>query len=302
MIDWDDVRFFHAIAKGGSVRAAADQLGVNHSTVLRRVAHLEQRLSAQLFDKLPSGYRLTEAGEEVRVLAEQMEVSSNQLESRILGRDQSVRGLLRVTMPPALATHLLMADFAAFARLHSEIEVDVHPSDDPLNLTNRQADIALRVVYETTSLPLNLHGLKGPVLFGAVFIAKDRLAEWRADPSRPVRWVVKDFDGIPDWGREGDVPIATVPFRTSDSGAHIAALRQGIGMSTLPCFVGDQDPDLVRVPGTRKAMHGTLWLLTQGDTRKTKRVRLFIDFIAGRLTAYAPLLAGALAPEESAEA
>ena len=73
-------------------------------------------------------------------------------------------------------------------------------------------------------------------------------------------------------------------------------------MNTLPCFVGDQDPDLVRVPGTRKAMHGTLWLLTQRDTRKTKRVRLFIDFIAGRLTAYAPILAGALAPEESAEA
>src|ERR1700733_10841144 len=88
MIDWDDVRYFLAVARGGSVRAAAAQLGVNHSTVLRRIAQLEERLGAQMFEKLPSGYRLTEAGEEVRELANQMEASSHQLETRVFGRDQ----------------------------------------------------------------------------------------------------------------------------------------------------------------------------------------------------------------------
>ena len=68
MIDWDDVRYFLAVARGGSVRAAAERLGVNHSTVLRRIAQLEERLGAQMFEKLPSGYRLTTAGEEVREL------------------------------------------------------------------------------------------------------------------------------------------------------------------------------------------------------------------------------------------
>src|ERR1700749_2479135 len=105
MIDWDDVRYFLAVARGGSVRAAAERLGVNHSTVLRRVAQLEQRLSAQMFEKLPSGYRLTAAGEEVLELASQMEASSLQLETRVLGRDQSGRGLLRVTLAVPLATH-----------------------------------------------------------------------------------------------------------------------------------------------------------------------------------------------------
>src|SRR6266851_2419604 len=148
MIDWDDVRYFLAVARGGSVRAAAERLGVNHSTVLRRIAQLEKHLGAQMFEKLPSGYRLTAAGEEV------------------LGRDQSVRGLLRVTLAPPLATHLLMPDFAEFARLHPDIEIEIQSSGELANLTNREADVAIRVVYDRKTLPLNLHGLKGPELFG----------------------------------------------------------------------------------------------------------------------------------------
>src|SRR6195256_5372565 len=140
MIDWDDIRFFLAVARGGSVRAAAERLGVNHSTVLRRVVQLEERLGARMFEKLPSGYRLTAAGEEVLEFADQMEASSNRLETRVLGRDQGVRGLLRVTLAPPLATHLLMPDFAEFARLHPEIEMEILSIGEPVNLTNREAD------------------------------------------------------------------------------------------------------------------------------------------------------------------
>ena len=292
MIDWDDVRYFLAVARGGSLRAGAEHLGVNHSTVLRRISQLEERLGARMFDKLPSGYRLTEAGEEVLEFAEQMASASNQLEARVLGRDQSVRGLLRVTMTPMLATHLLMPDLAEFARLHPAIEVEILSSDAPVNLTNREADVAIRVVYERSGLPLNLHGLKGPELFGGVYMSGDLLAAWRGRALQSVRWILKEFDGIPEWGREGEVPIAEVPFRNSDAGAHIAAVRQGLGMTTLPCFVGDADPLLVRVPGTGMHMHGTLWLLTQGETRRTKRVQLFTEFISRRLAAYTELLAG----------
>src|SRR6202020_3448303 len=102
MIDWDDVRYFLAVARGGSVRAAAKGLGVNHATVLRRIAQLEERLGAHMFEKLPSGYRLTAAGQEVLELANQMEASSQQLETRVFGRDESARGLLRVTLAPPL--------------------------------------------------------------------------------------------------------------------------------------------------------------------------------------------------------
>ncbi len=93
-------------------------------------------------------------------------------------------------------------------------------------------------------------------------------------------------------GARREVPTAEVPFRTTAAGAQIVAVRQGLGMTTLPCFVGDPDPLLVRVPGTALRMHGTLWLLTQGETRKTRRVRLFTEFVSRRRAAYVPLLAG----------
>ena len=144
------------------MRAAAGRLAVNHSTVLRRVAQLEQRLGAQMFEKLPTGYRLTEAGEDVLDLATQMEASSHQLETRVFGRDRGVRGLLRVTLTPPLAAHLLMPDFVDFARLHPDIEMEILSSGELANITNREADVAIRVVYDRKTLPLNLHGLKGP--------------------------------------------------------------------------------------------------------------------------------------------
>src|SRR6204780_2023639 len=130
MIDWDDVRYFLAVARGGSVRAAAQRLGVNHSTVLRRIAQFEERLGAPMFEKLPLGYRLTAAGEEVLEFADQMEASSHLLEARVLGRDQSVRGLLRVTLAPPLGTHLFMPAFADSARLHPDIEMEILSSGE----------------------------------------------------------------------------------------------------------------------------------------------------------------------------
>src|ERR1700761_1163972 len=292
MIDWDDVRYFLAVARGGSVRAAAERLGVNHSTVQRRIAQLEERLGAHMFERLPSGYRLTAAGEEVLEFADQMEASSHLLETRVFGRDQSVRGLLRVTLAPTLAAHLLMPDFADFARLHPDIEMDILSSGELATLPTREADVAIRVVYDRKSLPLNLHGLKGPDLFGGVYISRDRLAAWRAGAPDPIRWVVISAHGVPDWADEGEVRATEVPFRVTDAGSQLAAVQQGLGITTMPCFVGDSDPVLVRVPRTDLHMYGTLWLLTQGETRKTKRVRLFTEFVSRRLAAYAPLLAG----------
>lgn len=292
MMDWDDIRYFLAVSRGGSVRAAADNLGVNHSTVLRRIAQLEEQLGAQMFEKLPSGYRMTDAGEEVLELAEQMEASSNRLQSRVLGRDQSVRGSLRITLAPTLSSHLLMPDLSEFSRRHPEVELEILSRDDPVNLTNREADVAIRVVYDRNTLPPNLHGLKGPEVASSVYISQDLLAAWQTGGHPRIRWIIKNNIGISEWATESSIPSADVPFRTNTADAQIVALREGIGMTTLPCFVGDMEPSLVRVPGAKIHVHGALWLLTQGETRKTKRVRLFIEFMSRRLAQYAPLLAG----------
>lgn len=291
-IDWDDVRYFLAVARHGSVRAAAAKLEVNHTTVLRRIAQLEGLLHSQLFEKLPVGYRLTEAGEQVQELAEQMEVSSHMLVSRVSGRDQAVRGPLRVTMAPTLATHLLMPDFAAFTRQHPEIEMEIHSTLENVNLTNREADVALRVVFNRNSLPQNLHGVKGPDLSVGVYMSRDLLAALKAGNSGHIRWISKNTEGVPEWAHGDAVEITGAPFRVPEDAAHLEAMRLGLGISALPSFVGDAEPLLVRVPGTSLGPHGTLWVLTQGETRKTKRVRLFTEFISERLRGYAGVLAG----------
>ena len=291
-IDWDDVRYFLAVARDGSVRAAADHLEVNHTTVLRRIAQLEARLRSQLFEKLPAGYRLTEAGKQVQEFAEQMEASSHLLVGRVLGSDEAVRGPLRVTMAPTLATHLLMPDFADFARQHPEIEMEILSSIERVNLTNREADVALRVVFDRNSLPQNLHGVKGPDLSLGAYMSRDLLVAWQAGRSGRLRWITKTGEGLPEWASSVAPELAGAPFRVLEDAAHLEALRQGLGISVLPSFVGDSEPLLARVPGTSLGPHGTLWVLTQGEMRKTRRVRLFTEFIANRLRAHAPLLAG----------
>lgn len=291
-MNWDEVRYFLAVAREGSVRAAADRLGVDHSTVLRRIAQLEQQLGAIVFEKMPSGYRLTRAGEEVVPLAEQMEAASNQLQARVLGRDQEVRGKLRVTMPSVLASHLMMPDLAAFASRHPELEMEVLSADEPVNLTNLEADVAVRAVYDRDALPPHLYGVKGPDVTMGIYMARDLLTAWRAGNGAPLRWIVKNRYGHPDWSQESDLPTSGILFRTTDAGAQIAAVRHGFGMTMLPCFVGDADGSLVRVPGSRLQVAATLWTLAHGETRKTRRVRLFIDFLVRRLAAHRPLLAG----------
>ena len=171
--------------------------------------------------------------------------------------------------------------------------MDILSSGDLANLTNREADVAIRVVYDRKTLPQNLHGLKGPELFGSVYIARDRLAAWRAGHARshPV-----DRHQHPRHSRLGPArakfPPPEFPSGPRDAEAQIAAVKQGLGITALPCFMADADPLLVRVPGAPLHKYGAVWLLTHGETRKTKRVQLFTAFLSRRLAAYAPRLAG----------
>lgn len=299
MVCWDDIRYFLIVAREGSVRAAANKLSVTHSTVLRHIGQLEKRLGAQMFEKLPSGYRLTQAGEEVLVLAEHMEASSTQLETLVLGRDQGVSGLLRITLSPTLATYLLMQDLSDFAACYAEIELEILCIDEPLNLTNREADVAIRVVHDRNKLPQNLYGLKGPEVFRTIYGARDLIAAWTAGERPSLRWITRHNIAASDWVCDDQIQVSDVPFRTNRASCQIEALRKGVGISVIPCFVGDAQPDLVRVPGIDLKRRGRLWMLTQGETRKTKRVRLFLDFMSSRLTRHADALAGVLSADVS---
>ncbi|MGQ8632015.1 LysR family transcriptional regulator [Agrobacterium sp. DKPNP3] len=275
MDHWDELRMFLAVANGGTVRAAADKLDLNHATVLRGVARLEQRLKTKLFEKLPSGYRLTSAGADIVDLAAQMSEASTKIEGRIFARDQSVSGPLRLTLPVSFATDLLMETLTEFRSTYPDIALEIIGTGTVANLSNREADVALRVVLGKTSPPENLYGSRLCGFHTAFYRRCDRLS----DVSSPLAWLLGPDEFVPlDW-IPGEIEMAATPVRFSEMRSRLHATRAGMGITLLPCFVGDADPLLSRVPGSPVIHTGDVWLLTHSDTRQTARVRLLSDRI-----------------------
>lgn len=267
---------FQAVAKGGTVRAAADALDLNHATVLRGIARLEQRLKTKLFEKLPSGYRLTSAGADIVDLAAQMSEASTKIEGRIFARDQSISGPLRLTLPISFATDILMETLTGFRSSYPDIALEIIGTGTVANLSNREADVALRVVLGNGSPPDNLYGSR-LCAFNTAFYVR-RAGAGGVLPA--LAWLLGPGEDIPrDWTPGEGIELAAIPVRFSEMRSRLHATRAGMGITLLPCFVGDADPLLSRVPGSPVIHTGDVWLLTHVDTRQTLRVRLLCERI-----------------------
>src|SRR4051812_49360190 len=144
MFNWDDLRTMLALARNGGLARAAARLGVDQSTVFRRINRLEEKLAVRLFERLPSGYVATVAGERLLATAERMEEEANALDRAIAGNDCRLTGLLRVTSSETTANRLLTRHLAAFRNLHPGIEIELIVENRVLSLTRREADVALR--------------------------------------------------------------------------------------------------------------------------------------------------------------
>jgi len=287
MDNWDDIRIFLAVARSGSVRGAALALNINHSTVSRRIAQFEDRLGTRLFEKLPSGYEITSAGQDVLALAQGMEDQAITLERRIYGRDTTLSGPLRIALPTALSTHLIMADLAQFARQYPDISLEIITSYDTVNLTKRHADVAIRLIYDQHSPPDHLYGVRLSKLYRGVYLSPSLLKE----PQH--QWIIKEEDEIlPDWAQNHPLNMTTARYIVSDLHSQLCATEEGLGLSILPCFMADTNPKLSRAPNSQIHYYGDLWMLTHGETRKTPRVRTFTNYIKETMRQHAPLLIG----------
>lgn len=293
-MDWDDIRYFLAVSRTGSIRGAASRLAVNHSTVSRRIGQLETQLGVRLFEKLPTGYVITPAGEEILEQSERMEEQANSLERQIYGRDTSLTGKLRVTLPQALATHLIMPDLVSFARANPDIELEIVTSYETLNLTRRQADVAIRLVYENQSPAEHLHGRRITSVYRAIYISKSLVNRNSPESSTSaLNWIIKEEDGpLPNWATRSDTQPKGTTYIVSDLLAQITATREGLGASILPCFIGDNDPSLQRLSPDSTRLYGELWMLTHSDIRNTPRVRAFTEFMTDAIRAQKKLLEG----------
>ncbi|MGF1466162.1 MAG: LysR family transcriptional regulator [Sandaracinaceae bacterium] len=286
---WDDLRYVLAVARGGTLSRAASQLGVNHSTVSRRLGALAEQLGVRLFDRGSAGYVPTPAGRDLIEVAERVEEDILALEGRILGRDAELRGVVRFTSIDAFIW-ILADDLSRFRRRFPQVELEVSADFAPRDLSRREADVALRA---SNGPPEHLVGRRVGRLEFAVYGAAC-LAEGGADLAT-LPWVC--WDDAADaaleqaWIRR-HVPHAPIAARVDSTVSLVSAVRAGLGVGFLACALGDADPKLRRLRPIEEGFGMDLWLLTDRQLRGTARIRAFLDHLAEALAHKAPAFAG----------
>ncbi|CAN1491289.1 LysR Transcriptional regulator [Rhabdaerophilaceae bacterium] len=295
---WDDFRLVKAIAEARSLGGAAEALGVNNSTVFRRLNTLETQLGVRIFERARSGYLLTTAGQEMVALAGRMSQSIIEFERRIAGQDVRPSGELRVTTTDTMFSELIAPHFCAFREKFPEILLDFVVDNRPLDLSRRDADVAIRAATEP---PETLVGRRIGLLAWAAYASESLIAKWALNPKvgseflQPtVPWIGLSYPihtMTPTKWLEDHVPPACIVAKVSTVSAASAAIAAGIGVGILPCFMGSRGHGLVRLPLTPRA-DSSLWLLTHPDLKKAARVRAFLDFFAQELTRRRAFLEG----------
>lgn len=290
MENWDDYRIFLAVARAASVRRAASELGVSHSTVLRRITNLEQALGARLFDRMPTGYFTTEAGDDLFSTVEKIEKETHRASRRLQGRDRQLSGKMSITMPGVLATHLLMPDLNVFRQTYPGIELKIISAYSDADLSRREADVAIRVSNDP---PEDLFGRRILGVARAVYASKSYLEKLsHGSKGESVSWLGWPGVSSSEWIGKSDFSNAPVETIINDPHAVLAGIKAGMGIGVLPCFVGDTEDDLCRMPPGTSQVYKSLWVLTHEDLRNVARIRIFISFLADAISNYHELVTG----------
>lgn len=275
-LDWDAFRFVKAVAERGGLTAAAVQLGINHSTAFRRLAALETQLDVRLFDRLRTGYLPTPACQAMIAAAARIEADVAGFARTMAGRGETPAGELRVTAPDNFAAELLMPILADFGARYPAIRIDLILAEEALNLSRRDADVALRVSRGPSE---TLVGRRLAGIAWAVYGRTDRTGD---DPAR-ADWVSPSATvagGLFARFVAGQVPAERVRLRINSVVGLKAAVTAGIGIGPLPCFEADADPALRRLSGPLPDLTTDLWVLTHPDLRHAARVRAFMEHVA----------------------
>ncbi|MFT4171990.1 MAG: LysR family transcriptional regulator [Rhodocyclaceae bacterium] len=273
-LQWEDVRYFLAVARQGSLSGAARQLGVEHSTVARRVEALEARLALRLFDRLPRGWRLTVEGEDLVVLGQRIEDEALAFERAAFGAGTHT-GRVRVSAPPTLVSQFLMPHLAEQRPRWAGIELELIGETREANLARREADMALRMGRpHSPALAARLVGRIGYGLYATpAWLARPR-AEWEFigyDVGMRHLPTVQWLDTY-----AGERAFA---LRSNDPWSLLTAARCGLGVAMITHYMARQDPALVLVDDAQPVPR-EVWLVLHTDVRRSPRVRRVADVIA----------------------
>ncbi|MFQ5623385.1 MAG: LysR family transcriptional regulator [Paracoccaceae bacterium] len=301
MYEWSDVRMFLAVARAGSALRAARSLGVNHSTVSRRIQALEHALGLTLFDRRNRGYSLTEHGTALMAAAETVARSAQDLQYTAERLRRAVSGVVRLTAPESIANQIIIPIVAEFQQQQPGVQVEQVAADTYLDIVHGEADIAFRAGSRPDDARLvaqRLPDMGWSAYCGRSYAKKNGVP---AAPDHVRRHSVIGYDGVLR-GSTGyrwllcHVDEARITNRCNTVPNMRAVLGTGLGVGILPCFVGDPDPELIRCFEPPDELVAEFWLLMSEEARNTAQVRAFIDFAVPRITALRQSLRGRAPP------
>jgi len=274
-MNWDDLRFFLAVAREGSISGGAKRLGVQHSTLSRRLRSFEKRMGTRLVERKRSGYELTETGETLKQVALRMEAELLKVDGNIQGQEGLLSGTLRVTAFNSLASTVLMPMIARFSEKFPKIKLHLNVSNIPAKLSERDADVALRFTNEPTD---TLIGKRLVTIASAVYGSKEYVDGMNRAQSEP-RWLGAECCVFHQTWTQKQVEDKDCNFFSDDTLLTQAALRQHLGVAYLHCFMGDRDPLLQRLHPPNDDMNLGLWYLFHPDLKRNAKVLAFRDHL-----------------------
>ena len=285
MFDWNDLKAFLAVARGGSTLAASKALGVNQTTVARRIESLEQDLGFKLFERGQTGSRLTEGGEVMISDAEAVERAAVRFANQAAGQLRGAEGGLRLTTNELVANSMVIPALPAFRQAHPNVQVDLVITDRSVDIANGEADLAIRTSKALAESDLVARKICDHHM--ALYCSR----EYASRRGLPASYdELKDHDLIDVTVDMGEMPAATwmmrhsggkQPITRSNSmGSLVQAVKAGLGIGALPCTIGDLDHDLVRCSDIIEEARVSSWIVTRRELKDTPRVRAFIDFMA----------------------
>jgi DNA-binding transcriptional LysR family regulator len=297
MFDWDDLRYFLAVARQGSTIAAGRALQVNQSTVHRRLTALEHRIGRPLVKRHPTGYRLTELGEEMVAYAEKVEQAVQTFEQQLEAIRRDAVGVVRVTCPEPIIYRITQSSLLdRFHARYPGIRVEFVMSDKYLDLAKGEVDVALRSGDTDDN---ELVGRKIADSIWAVYASRTYVEQH----GRPER--VEDLERHPLVGFDDTMtnhraskwlrqvaPGGKIVARNDSVLGLVYATKAGVGVAPLPTALGDAEADLVRVLGPIPELARIWRLLTTAELRRTPRVAAFFDFIVEEIDTLKPILTG----------
>ncbi|MEN3950338.1 LysR family transcriptional regulator [Iodidimonas sp. SYSU 1G8] len=296
MYNWDDLRYVLELSRRGRLAAAARALQVDHTTVARRVAALEESLNTRLFDRTPRGYVVTKAGQALLSHAERIEAQSIKLYEEVSGQDATLHGTVRMAATEGLAIEFLAKEMVKFRERHPGIVIELVASTPLLDLSRREADLAL-----TLSRPQSGRLIAWKVANYALGLYATRAYLDRMPPIRNKRdlnrhdliWYVDDLVTLPQLRFLDDfIKDPNIVFESTSVVAHFNAALSGLGMAFLHCFAAEPDPNFVRILPEEVEVRREFWLVVHEDLRHVARVEAVCDFLTQLLHQNQALLMG----------